>query len=435
MTDTTWVLLIAFIGLIVLGVPIAFSMFGASALAILVQGDFPWNLLVMRTLGGVDSFVLLAIPLFILAGMIMEHAGISARLMTLAQQLVGKIPGGLPISVVLATMLESGLSGSTVGDVSAMMSIAHPGMVQSGYERAYSLSVIAAAAAFGILVPPSIIMVVLGSIAQVPVTTLFVAALIPACVLGLFVMALIFIQAKAGALGRVDDSGPRRGQSEVVKAVVDSLWAMGVPIIIFGGIFLGIATATEIAAFAVLYSLFVGILVYRTIRLRTFIKLIGDTAVATGTVTMILGLAAIFSFILATEGVPAAIADAILGSNMPPWAFMIISALVFVFIGSAVDGIASLLIFVPVFLPVAVQLDINLVHYLTITTLASGIGLLLPPAGMGMVMACGIGRVRMERVFRPFTPFLAVMLAGVLVLILFPEITLIAPRLLDMVGV
>lgn len=425
---TSLVLIGALIIFMILGLPVSFAMGLAALVAIFYDGSIPFSALIHRTVMGVDSFVLLAIPLFILAGTIMEQGGISERLIHLARTLVGRFRGGLPMGVVGGTILESGISGSTVADVSAMASMTLKPLERAGYERPYSLSVICASAALGILVPPCILMVVVGAVANVSVIALFAAGVLPALLLGAMIIGLIYWQANRHNMPR-DRAYSKR---EIWEALKDVRVAMGLSIVIFGGIIFGVATVTEIAAFAVLYAFIAGTLIYKKLTWRMMVHSLVQTGISTGVVTIILGLALVFGFILANDGVPAAIANWITAAQIPPWGVLVITALIFIFIGSVLDGPASVLIFIPILAPVVREMGIDMVHWLTVVVLTSGIGLFIPPAGMAVIMACSIGKIKMEQIFKPLLPFMLVLFAGVLLLILFPSITTIMPQWLGL---
>lgn len=425
---TIAVLIVVFAVLILLGIPIAFSMGLSSIAAILFQGNIPFNILVHRTVMGVDSFVLLAIPLFIFAGTLMEEGGLSARLVHFAQTLLGRFRGGLPMGVVVGTMLESGVSGSTVADVSAMATMTLKPLERAGYPKPYSLSVIGASAAFAILVPPCILMVIVAAIANVSVVALFAAGLLPSVLMGALVLGLIHIQARLYDMPR-DKAYSWR---EILRGLKDAALALGIPVVIFGGIRLGIATVTEMAAITVVYALLVGGLVYRKLTWLKIRRALLQTAVATGLITMLMGLAMIFGYLLATQGIPMAFANWMKEANIPPWGVLVITALIFVFIGSILEGAPAALIFVPILMPLVRALDIDVVHWLTIVVLGSGIGLFLPPTGIAVLMACSIGGVKMEEMFKPMLPFIAVLFLGMAILIFFPWITVVVPQMLEL---
>jgi C4-dicarboxylate transporter, DctM subunit len=425
---TIAILIAVFAVLVLLGIPIAFSMGLASVAAILFEGNIPFNILVHRTVMGVDSFVLLAIPLFIFAGTLMEEGGLSARLIHFAQTLLGRFRGGLPMGVVVGTMLESGVSGSTVADVSAMATMTLKPLERAGYPKPYSLSVIGASAAFAILIPPCILMVIVAAIANVSVVALFAAGLLPSVVMGALVLGLIHIQARMYNMPRDKAYSGR----EILRGLKDAALALGIPIVIFGGIRLGIATVTEMAAITVVYALIVGGLVYRNLTWLKLRRALVQTAIATGIITMLMGLAMIFGYLLATQGIPMAVASWMKEANIPPWGVLVITALIFVFIGSVLEGAPAALIFVPILMPLVRALEIDVVHWLTIVVLASGIGLFLPPTGIAVLMACSIGGVKMEEMFKPMLPFLGVLFLGMTILIFFPWITTVVPRLLEL---
>jgi tripartite ATP-independent transporter DctM subunit len=422
------VLIGAFAILVLIGLPIAFAMGISSLIAVLYQGGVPLNLLVHRTVMGVDSFVLLAIPLFIFAGTIMEQGGISERLIHFARTLVGRFRGGLPMGVVIGTVLESGVSGSTVADVSAMSAMTLKPLERAGYSRPYSLSVIGASAAFAILVPPCILMVIVAAVANVSVIALFAAGLLPSVLIAALVIGLIHIQARLYDMPR-DEAFSFR---EVLEGLRDGALALGIPIVIFGGIRFGVATVTEMAAVTVVYALIVGGLIYRKLTWRGVVDALVQTAVATGTISMLMGFAMIFGYLIATQGIPIAFANWMREAQIPAWGVLVITALIFIFIGSVLEGAPAALIFVPILLPLVRALEIDVVHWLTIVVLASGIGLFLPPTGIAVLMACSIGNIKMEEIFRPMLPFLGVLMLGVLILILLPDITTVVPRMLEL---
>lgn len=425
---TLTILVVSFVLLVMLGLPIAFAMGVSSVITVLYQGGIPLNLIVHRTVMGVDSFVLLAIPLFIFAGTIMEQGGISERLVHFARTLFGRFRGGLPMGVVAGTMLQSGVSGSTVADVSAMAAMTLDPLERAGYPKPYSLAVIGSASAFAILIPPCILMVIVAAVANTSVIALFAAGLLPSAVLGLMVIGLIHVQARMYDMPR-DKAYSLR---EILSGVKDGALALGIPVFIFTGIRIGVATVTEMAALTVVYSLVVGGLVYRKLTWRSILDALVQSALATGMITMLLGFAMIFGYLIATQGLPMAFANWMRAAEVPAWGVLVISALIFVFIGSVLEGAPAVLIFVPILLPVIKALNIDVVHWLTVVVLASGIGLFVPPTGIAVLMACSIGRIKMEKLLRPMMPFLAVLLLGLLVIIAFPDITTVVPRMLEL---
>lgn len=425
---TIVILSLAFIALVLVGIPISFAMGISSLAALLYHGQLPFNLIVHRTMMGVDSFVLLAIPLFIFAGTIMEQGGISEKLVRFAQTLLGRFRGGLPMVVVGSTMLQSGISGSTVADVSAMAAMTLKPLEEEGYSRPYSLSVIGASCAFAILIPPCILMVIVAAVANTSVVAVFAAGILPSIVLGAMMLGFIHLQARRGNM----PAGRKYSFGEVLKGFKDALLALGVPILIFGGIRAGVATVTEMAAVAVIYALLVGGLVYRRLSWKRIYDALVETCVSTGVITMLMGFAMIFGYLLATEGVPAAVAAWMKANQIPGWGVLVITAIIFVFVGAVLEGAPAVLIFVPILLPVVRSLGIDIVHWLTVVVLASGIGLFVPPTGLAVLVACSVGKVRMDQMIKPLMPFLLLLIAGLAVVIFFPWISTVLPRAMDL---
>jgi C4-dicarboxylate transporter DctM subunit len=418
----------AFVLLVLLGLPISFAMGISSFVALVYHSTLPFNLIVHRTMMGIDSFVLLSIPLFIFAGTIMENGGISERLVRFAQTLLGRFRGGLPMVVVGSTMLQSGISGSTVADVSAMSAMTLKPLEEEGYSRPYSLAVIGASCAFSILIPPCILMVIVAAIANTSVVAVFAAGLLPSAVIGAMMLAFIHFQARMQNM----PAGRNDSLKQVLKGFKDALLALGVPLLIFGGIRAGVATVTEMAAFAVIYSLLVGGLVYRRLSWKGIYDALVETCVATGVITMLIGFAMIFGYLLATEGVPAAVASWMRSSGMPPWGVLVISALIFVFVGAVLEGAPAVLIFVPILLPVVRSVGIDIVHWLTVVVLASGIGLFVPPTGLAVMVACSVGKVRMDQMIKPLMPFLLLLMLGLAIIIFVPWISTVVPQALEL---
>ena len=418
------VAVLTFMLLLVLGVPVAFAIGAAGLAGLLWSGDFPLIIIMQQVHQSVDSFVLLAIPLFIFAGMLMETGGIAIRLVRLAQALVGWIRGGLAMAVVIAEYIFSGVSGSTIADVSAIGATVIPPMTRSGYRPAQAVSIVAAASAMGILVPPCILMIVLGSIANVSVAALFVAGFIPAIVLAAAIMAYIYWEARrAGFAPQKPASAP-----EIGRALRDAVIPLGLPAIIFGGILGGVVTPTEAAALAVLYAFVVGVFVYREIKWRDLPGIMTRSAVVTGTVCFLLAVAAVIAWMLAVAQVPAAILAGMRAISAGPITFLILNAVLFILLGAVLEGLPAVVILVPAFLPVVKQMGIDLIHYSIVVTAATGIGLFLPPIGVGLFISCGIAGITVDRVTREMVPYVTMLSIGLLLVIAFPWLTLVLPR-------
>lgn len=419
---------VVFLIVLVLGVPVAFAIGLAGFVGLAWHGGYPLTIIIQQVFQSVDSFVLLAIPLFILAGALMETGGIAIRLVRFAQALVGWVRGGLAMAVVVAEYIFSGISGSTVADVSAIGSTMIPPMTKAGYSPAQAVCVVAAASAMGILVPPCILMIVIGSIANVSVAALFMAGLLPAVVLAAAIMVYIYFHAKRD---NVAPPQPMRAQ-EVWDSFVGALIPLGLPAIIFGGILGGIVTPTEAAAVAVFYAAIVGLFVYREIKWSQLPEILIQSAVVTAAVCFLLGVAAVVAWILAVEQVPAQLIKAMSAMSAGPVMFLILTAVLFILLGAVLEGLPAVVILLPTFLPVAKVFGIDLVHYSIVIVAATGIGLFLPPIGVGLFISCGIAGIKMDQVVRPMMPYIGFLCFGLLLVILFPWITLIVPRLFNL---
>src|SRR5437773_1165669 len=417
------VAILVFLVLMLLGVPVAFAIGAAGLAGLAWSGEFPLIIIMQQIHQSVDSFVLLAIPLFIFAGMLMETGGIAARLVHLAQALVGWIRGGLAMAVVIAEYIFSGISGSTIADVSAIGATVIPPMMRAGYRPGQAVSIVAAASAMGILVPPCILMIVLGSIANVSVAALFVAGFIPAVVLAVAIMVYIYWEARRGGMASAAMKLP-----EIGKAVWQALIPLGLPAIIFGGILGGVMTPTEAASLAVLYAFIVGVFVYREIKWRDLPAIMTRSAVVTTTVCFLLAVAAVIAWMLAVAQVPAAILSAMQAVSAGPITFLILTAALFIVLGAVLEGLPAVVILVPTFLPVVKQMNIDLIHYSIVVTAATGIGLSLPPIGVGLFIACGIAGSTIDRVTREMMPYVTMLSFGLLLVIVFPWLTLVLPR-------
>jgi tripartite ATP-independent transporter DctM subunit len=419
-----FVAIAVFLVLLFLGVPVAFAIGAAGLAGLAWSGEFPLIIIAQQIHQSVDSFVLLAIPLFIFAGMLMETGGIAVRLVRLAQALVGWVRGGLAMAVVVAEYIFSGISGSTIADVSAIGATMIPPLKRAGYRPGQAVSIVAAASAMGILVPPCILMIVLGSIANVSVAALFVAGFIPAVVLAIAIMVFIYWEARRAGI-----APPQPAKfPDIGKAFVQALIPLGLPAIIFGGILGGVMTPTEAASLAVLYAAIIGLFVYREIKWRELPALMARSAVVTATVCFLLAVAAVIAWMLAVAQVPAAILSAMQAISAGPATFLVLNALLFILLGAVLEGLPAVVILVPTFLPVVKQMNIDLVHYSIVVTAATGIGLFLPPIGVGLFVSCGIAGITIDKVTREMMPYVVMLSVGLLLVIAFPWLTLVLPR-------
>jgi tripartite ATP-independent transporter DctM subunit len=416
--------IVAFVILLILAVPVAFAVGVAGFLGLWWSGQYPLTIIIQQIFLTADSFVLLAIPLFVLAGALMETGGIAVRLVRFAQALVGWIRGGLAMAVVVAEYIFSGISGSTIADVSAIGATMIPPLTKAGYKPEEAVSVVASASAMGILVPPCILMIIIGAIADISVAALFAGGFIPALVLAIAIMVYIYVRARASKM----EASQTPSLRELGRASIDALIPMGMPVIIFGGILGGVFTPTEAAAVAVLYAAIVGLFIYREISWSALPGILLQSAVITASVCFLLGTAAVVAWILAVGQVPAFLAELLRSLSAGPTAFLLFSAVLFIFLGAVIEGPAAVVILLPTFLPVVKQFGIDLVHYSIVITAAVGIGLFLPPIGVGLFISCGIAKISIDRTLRPMTPYVIFLCLGLLIVVLFPWLTLILPK-------
>lgn len=417
----------AFIALVAIGIPIAYSMGIASIFFLLAEGRLPLALVAQRLFAGLDSFPLMAVPFFIFAGLLMDTGGISARLVALAKVLIGHVRGGLAMVVMLAEVFFSGISGSTTADISAIGSTMIPAMRRAGYSPQRAAAIVAAASSMGVLIPPCIMMVVLGSLVNISIGRLFVAGFLPAAVMVVGLMALIVVQARRGILPPSEARAPR---GSAWRAFKDSLLALLLPVIIFGGILLGIATPTEIAAVAAVYALVVSVFFYKEVDMRGLMKVAESTIVLTGAAMLLIGLAMTFSWILASQQTPALIAQLMLSLGGGGTGFLLVSIVVFLIAGVFLEGLPALIILMPILLPVAERLGVDPLHFGILAIGTVGVGIFLPPIGIGLLLSAAIAGASLGSVSRVFTPYLLVLIASLIVIAVFPWITLILPRLL-----
>ncbi len=414
-----------FLAFVIAGMPIAFALGAAALVGLWLLEGAPLRIVASRTFGGIDNFSLLAIPFFILAGELMETGGISHRLVTLARVLVGHVRGGLGNVVLIAMLFFSGISGSTNADAAAVGSVMIPAMKREGYNAGHAGAIVAAAAGMGILVPPCLTMVVYGSITNTSIATLFAAGFLPALVMtGALMLHLRFDALRLGL-----KSEPRVAWRERGKAVLAAFWALLLPVIIFGGILGGVFTPTEAAVVAVVYAIIIGMMIYREITPSYLLRAFVRTGVTSGVVMLLIGSANIFAWLMTVSGVPAALAAAIAATGAGKTLFMMLSILVFLPLFALLDGLPGMLMIMPVFVPIAQQLGVDLVHYGIVMTTVMGVSLFLPPVGVGLYIVLGLSGATLGETSRYLLPYLATMTAVATVIAFLPWLVYLVPYL------
>ena len=420
------VLFATFFVLLLLNMPIAFALGIAAAVTLVFDDTLPLNSIVTRAFVGVDSFTLLAIPFFIIAGELMNACGITERIVAFSRSLVGHIRGGLAHVTIVSNMFFSGISGSATADASALGSMMIPAMKRNGFDSDYAVAVNASASAMGPIIPPSIMMVIYGSIANVSIAQLFLGGFVPGLMVGLGLMVMAYLIAR-----KRDYPAPRRSElPPVLTSFRDALWALAMPVIILGGIFSGVFTATEAGVVAVAYATLVGTFVYRTLTFSLFRKLLVDAAVTTAAAMFLIAMATSFAWLLAWAGFGSAVLDILGGiSQNPTIAILLILAFILV-LGLFIEGIPVLIIFTPVLLPVVHGLGIDPVFFGVVLVMAVVIGSVTPPVGILTYICCAIAGITISQAFRGLVPFCAVLIAVLIAVAMFPGLVMTVPNIL-----
>ncbi|PSC05353.1 C4-dicarboxylate ABC transporter permease [Alsobacter soli] len=406
-------LLLGFVVLMLIGVPIGFAMGLGSLLALIVQGQLPLSLLAQRVLVGADSYSLLAIPFFILAGNLMNQGGITVRIISFANAVVGRFRGGLAQTTVLATMIFSGISGSAVADATALGKVLIPAMKRNGYGAPFSAALMASASVNGPIIPPSIPLVIYGlSVGKgISIAALFLGGVVPGLMLGLSLMAAAYYISWKRDFP-VYEAVPWR---DLPRRALPAVWAILMPLIILVGVTGGIFTVTESAAVAVVYAAFVGLVVYRDLKLRDLFPILVQTALDSALVMFIIAVASAFGYLMAISGLPTTIARWISSvSTHPIVILMLINGLLLI-VGCFMEAIAAMLILIPVLVPIVQAAGVDLVHFGLVMVFNLMLGLLTPPVGILLYICANFAEIRLEDEVKAVMPFL---LMGVLVLVL-----------------
>ncbi len=419
-------MLLGFVGCLIGGVPIGFALAFTALIYIWIDGALPGLIFAQQMARGIDNFVLLAIPFFILVGYLMEANGMSVRLIALLERLVGRARGGLNVVMVLSMVIFSGISGSKMADVAAVGSVLIPAARRSRQSPGNAVALLAASAVMAETIPPCINLIILGFVANLSIGGLFMAGLLPAAL-----MALALI----GAVILLGGDARLPAEARLSTAPLSQLWrgaivTLGLLVIIFAGFRFGVATATEISAFAALYALVVGGAAFRELGPRAAARSFINAATRSGLVLFIVAAAQALAFVLTLQQVPHALAEEMvaLSQDAGSWLFLLLSILILIVMGSILEGAAALIIFGPLLIPVAGQIGINELHFGVVLVIAMGIGLFAPPLGLGLYGACLIGGVPIETTVRPMLGYLGLLLLCLLVIAFVPNLTLWLPH-------
>lgn len=465
------ILLGSFLGLMILGVPVAIAMAVASLAFIIASGTVPDVILAQRMIAGVESFPLLAVPFFILAGNLMNIAGVTGRIYSFAVALVGWMRGGLAQVNIIGSVIFSGMSGTAIADAAGIGTIEIKAMKDHGYSAEVAVGVTAASATLGPIIPPSLPFVIYGMMANTSIGALFLGGVIPGVVMTLFMMATVAIFARIYKWGSDSAFSLREiGAAGIEVAVVlgfpivaygliwaglsdnlaiglalalllgldyyfdfSAVMALMTPVILIGGMTMGWFTPTEAAAAAVIWSLFLGLVRYRSMTMRSLTKATFDTIETTASVLFIVTAASIFAWLLTVSQTAQILSDLILGFTQNKWVFLILVNLLLLFIGCFLDTIAAITIVVPILLPIALKLGVDPIHFGLIMTLNLMIGLLHPPLGMVLFVLSRVAKLSVERTTMAILPWLVPLFAALIAITFIPELTLWLPRTMGMI--
>ncbi|MGJ9406365.1 TRAP transporter large permease [Nesterenkonia aurantiaca] len=428
-------LLGGFLGAILARIPVGFALAAASLLGLLLFTNLPLNIAPQRIVAGITPFPLLAIPLFILTGALMNYGGISQRLLDLAESIVGRLRGGLAQTNVLSSLFFGGLSGSAVADVSSLGRILIPAMRERDYRAAYAAVVTAVSAIITPILPPSITLILYGVVTGTSIGQLFFAGLLPAV---LFVVMLTLTV--HFTVNRIGLETPRDGHARTpltdrvipkfFPALLKALPALMLPVIILVGIRGGYFTPTEAAAMSVVYSLIVGFLVYRELNIKLIVKALKSTVQLVGLIMLVMSAAQLYSWALTSERIPQAIAQSMLDLTSNPIVLLLLINLLLLFVGMFIEANAALIILVPILLPITLEVGVDPVHLGIIIVVNLGIGLVTPPVGLTLLLASEIAELNILQTVKTLLPFLGVILVFLLLITYIPAISLWLPGVL-----
>ena len=419
-------LLPVFLILLLLGLPIygslAFSVVGAMELT----GKMDPTIVPMRMFSGMNNFSLMAIPFFILAAELMRVGGLSARLIKLAQVMIGWAPGGLASAAVLSCLFFGSISGSSPATVVAIGTIMFPALVEAGYSKRFAIGLLTTAGTLGPIVPPSIALIIYGSVTATSVGQLFAAGILPALLLGSLLIAYCMIYSKR----KKYPSSTFPTFVEVIDAIKGSAWGLGLPVILLGGIYSGVFTATESAAVACAYGLFVGMFIYKQVSAKALWEILQNTGLTSGSLLLITAGASAFSWLLTMTGTPSALANYVLSLSDSSIAITALLNIIMLIAGFFLDSASAIIVLAPLMTPIAAEVGIDPVHFGIINLVNYSVGMITPPVGLNLFVAVAISKMNLFEVFRGCIPFLFIMIIGLFIITYFPWLSLAIPSML-----
>lgn len=417
------ILAIAFVVLTVMGVPLFVAVGLTTAIALFII-DIPYTLLAQTGYGSLTPFPLLTIPLFVLAGRLMEVGGMASRMIAIATNLVGAYRGSMGLVTVFACMLFAALSGSGPATTAAIGSVTVPAMKREGYDVPFAAAITASAGALGSLIPPSNLLIIYGLVSETSIPRLFLAGILPGLMVTILLMITTYIVARRRGYG---GDGQRFSWRPFGRAAWDGKWSIGAPFLILGGIYGGIFTPTEAAGVAVFYALFVGLFIYRELTIKKIIEALRFTALLTGILILLTPTLA-FGQLTAFYDVPSAVQNGITSITENKYLVLLLIGVFYIFIGTFMESLAQIVLFTAVFLPLALSLGIDPVMFGIFTVITCEIGFLTPPLGANLTVAARISGISIERISVAVLPFILAYIIGLLILILFPQISVFIPN-------
>ncbi|MCC5937609.1 MAG: TRAP transporter large permease [Lunatimonas sp.] len=420
----TILLFVVFLLLLILGVPIAFAL-GLSAFAYILLSDLPLMVIPQKMYAGIDVFVLLSIPGFILAGNLMNASGITDRIIRFCNALLGHIRGGLGLANVGASMLFGGISGTAIADTASIGAVMIPAMKKEGYDTPFSCAVTASSSTIGPVIPPSLPMIIAATLTGLSVGKLFVAGIIPGILLGLGFMVVTYVI----SVKRKYPKRPKTPTLQMLRTFYQAFWAIMMTLVILFGIIGGVFTPTEASIVAVIYAMAVGLLVYRELEFKAIPRIILESAKTTASLMVLVGFANLFAWIMTVEELPQLIADSLLNLTENKFILLLMINLLLIFVGAFMETIAALLILFPVLLGVAVQVGVDPIQFAIIMVFNLVIGLTTPPVGVCLFVASSIGQISLEKIAKAGLPFLLVSLLVLALITYVPGISLWLPGL------
>ncbi len=418
---TAVVLFVSFALFLLLSVPIGIAIGLSTLVTIIYSGSMPLEFLAQGLITSIDSFPLMAVPFFILAGEIMGKGGVSDRLFKVANTIVGNKTGGFAMATIITCMFFAAISGSGPATVAAIGGIMIPAMVRQGYDKKFATAVVCAAGSIGVIIPPSIPMVIYGVVGSVSIGKLFIAGIVPGILVGIGLMIWAYIHSrKQGYQGLAQKSSLK----EFLIASWDAKWALLIPVIILGGIYGGIFTPTEAAVVAVVYGFIAGLFLYRELKLKDLPQMFVDTAVTTATIMLIVGTATAFGRVLTVEQIPTQVTEAMLSISTNPIVIILLINILLLIVGCFMDTLAAIIILTPLLLPIAVNMGYDPIHFGIIMVVNLAIGFITPPLGVNLFVGSGISGISIEKLSKAVLPFFVAMIITLLFITFIPQLSL-----------